>query len=172
MNIQELPKHLTQLIKSIGYVLFLALLGVVLPLAYIGILLANVSFLGGTVTENNRAVASPFMLAQVVAIFGAFGLAAGFSDRIERDLRLDMRRIAVLHLLAAFSLCMVGLLLPLSPYLKEGEFSFWLIAVSLIVFILASGLCFAIGTTWWLFDIPKIIGKDAEEPAPAKPPLE
>lgn len=172
MNIQELPKHLTQLIKSIGYVLFVSLLGVVLPLAYIGILLANASFLGDVVTEDDRAVASPFMLAQVVAIFGAFGLAAGFSDRIEHDLRLDMRRIAVLHLVAAFSLCMIGLLLPLSPYLKEGDFSFWLIAVSLIVFMIASAACFAAGTTWWLLDIPKIIGKNAEEPAPAKPPLE
>jgi len=172
VDIHELPQQLILLIKSVVFILFAVLLGVAFTLVYVGVTLANVSFFGGVVMEDDSTVATPFMLAQVVAIFGAFGLAAGFSDRIEHNLRLDMRRIAVLHLVAAFSLCMVGLLLPLSPHLEEGEVSFWIVAISLIVFIIASAGCFAAGTTWWLFDIPKIIGRNAEGQEPTKPPLE
>ena len=54
-----------------------------------------------------------------MAIFGAFGLAAGFTDRIEAKLKRDMRRVAIYHLISALCFCLLGLLIPAIPYAAE-----------------------------------------------------
>ena len=93
-----------------------ALLGTLMALVYAGVFIWNLSFLTSPALGNPYDSGSPFTLAQVMAIFGAFGLAAGFSDRVERKLKQDMRRVAICHFVSALCFCLLGLLLPATPY--------------------------------------------------------
>ena len=160
MNIKSLILEPQLLVKGILTLVISALLGIIMAMTYTSVLISNLSFLTDPIVENAYASGSPFTLAQVMAIFGAFGLAAGFSDRVEEKLKGSMRRVAILHFVSALCFCLLGLLLPAIPYLKEGTVSFWIIAVSVAITIVGSALSFSWGTIEWLSNIPRILGNN------------
>ena len=100
-----------------------------------------------------------------MAIFGAFGLAAGFSDRVEQKLRRDMRRVAIFHFVSAFCFCLLGLLLPAIPYAEEGTARYWIIVAAVLAAIGAAAVSFTCGTADWISNIPRIL-KDKEPVGP------
>ena len=163
MNIKNLISDPKLLVKGILKMSLAAFLGYLMAIIYTSVLISNISFLADPILENVYASGSPFTLAQVMAIFGAFGLAAGFSDRVKEELKNTMRRVAVLHFVSALCFCLLGLLLPTIPYLEEGTVSYWIILVSVMITILGSALSFSWGTIEWLFCIPKILGNEEME---------
>ena len=74
MNIKSLISNPILIVKAIVTVLASALLGAIMALVYVGVFIWNVSFLTNPIVDNPYASGSPFTLAQVMAIFGAFGL--------------------------------------------------------------------------------------------------
>ena len=163
MNIKNQILNPKILVKSILKVLFAAFLGYIMAITYVSVLISNISFLADPILTNVYSTGSPFTLAQVMAIFGAFGLAAGYSDRVEEELKNMMRLVAILHFVAALCFCMFGLLLPTIPYLEEGTIAYWIILVSVMTTMLGSALSFSWGTIEWLFNIPKILGSKGME---------
>ena len=152
MNIERLT-----LVKGILTILASALLSAIMALVYMSVFIWNVSSIAQPMVENPYVSGSPFTLAQVMAIFGAFGAVAGFSDRVEVTLKRAMRRVAILHFVSALCFCLLGLLLPALPYAKEGTASFWIIIVSLLISIGAAALSFSWGTIEWLYNICSIV---------------
>ena len=57
---------------------------------------------------------SLFTLAQVMAIFGAFGIAAGFTNHVECRLRRSLRAAGALHIMSALGFTLLGMMLPIS----------------------------------------------------------
>ena len=151
------------LVKGILTLTFSAFLGSIMAINYTSVLITNITFLADPIMKNAYASGSPFTLAQVMAIFGAFGLAAGFSDRVEEKLKGSMRRVAILHFVSALCFCLLGLLLPAIPHLKEGTVSFWIIAASVAITIVGSALSFSWGTIEWLSNIPRILGNNESQ---------
>lgn len=101
---------------------------------------------------------SPFTLAQVAAIFGGLGLAAGFSDRVSGGLRLTLRLTGVLYLVSALGFSLFGMILPLSAddalwknfghVLEKMHFAFLLMAMG----------GFSLGTIIWVSSIHRLLG--------------
>lgn len=158
MRIKSLFSDHTRLVKLALTVVVSALLGTIMALIYAGIFIWNLSVLTDPILDNPYATGSPFTLAQVMAIFGAFGLAAGFSDRVEQELKRDMRRVAICHFVSALCFCLLGLLLPAIPFVEEGTVGYWIIAIAVLVSIGAAAVSFSLGTVGWLSGIPRIIG--------------
>ena len=142
-----------------------ASLGIIMALIYTGVFIWNLSVLTDPISDNPYATGSPFTLAQVMAIFGAFGLAAGFSERVEQVLKRVMRRVAIYHFVSALCLCMLGLLLPAIPYVTEGTASYWIIVVAVLVAICGAAVSFSLGTADWISHIPRFL-KDKEPVGP------
>ncbi len=163
LNIKRLISDPKLLFKGLVTLMFSVLLGSIMAISYTGVLIVNLSFLVDPIVENTYVSRSPFTLAQVMAIFGAFGLAAGFSDRVEGKLKSSMRSVAILHFVSALCFCLLGLLLPVIPFLKEGTVAFWIVAVSVTMTILGSALSFSWGTIEWLSNISRILGNDENE---------
>ena len=171
MVIRNLLSNLKCLVRWAVAVVFTALLGAVMALTYAGVFIWNLSVLTDPILDNPYATGSPFTLAQVVAIFGAFGLAAGFSDRVDQKLKRDMRRVAICHFVSALCFCLLGLLLPTIPYAKEGTAWFCIIVVAVLAAIWVAAFSFSLGTTYWIFNIPKILkNEEPVEPTTCQPP--
>ncbi len=171
MAIRNLNFILRHLVRWIVVVVGATLLGTIMAIVYTGVFIWNLSFLTDPVLDNPYATGSPFTLAQVMAIFGVFGLAAGFSDRVEQELKRDMRRVAIFHFVSALCFCMLGLLLPAIPYAEEGTTVYWFIVVAILVAICGAAISFSWGTADWLSNIPRILkNKDTVEPASCESP--
>ena len=107
--------------------------------------------------DNQLAIGDPFIVAQVVAIFGGFGLFAGFSSTVTGDLRRSLRWMANLYLLSAVSFAMLGLFLPaLSTSQSIGD-PHTLLLVIIMTCILFGAITFSIGTFIWALQIPELL---------------
>ena len=128
-------------------------------LAYPAAVFWILAFLAGN--ENPYAIGTPFTLAQVMAIFGAFGLAGGFSSHGTSDLRRGLRLMATLYLISALCFCMIGMLLPVVTTMDTGFSSNALTAfVLLVIAVAATG--FNTGTWVWACIIVELLHR--EEP--------
>ena len=157
MTIRNLISNPRRLVRWAVTGVAAALLATIIALIYTGVFIWNISLITGTIEDNPYAMGSPFTLAQVMAIFGAFGLAAGFSDRVNKKLRRVMRDVAIHHFVSALCFCLLGLLLPAIPYLKEGTASFWITVVAVLAAIGVAAVAFSLGTAKWLSNIPSIL---------------
>ena len=101
---------------------------------------------------------SIFTLAQVMAIFGAFGVAAGFSNYVGCRLRSRLRGAGALHIMSALGFTLLGLMLPVSKneamWSDHGGVLTILNFVALAMAI--SGFCF--GTTLWVSQFHRLLG--------------
>lgn len=101
---------------------------------------------------------SLFTLAQVMAIFGAFGMAAGFSNHLEGRLRSYLRAAGALHIMSALGFTLVGMMLPVSTneaiWRDHGGVLTILNFVALAMAIM--GFCF--GTTLWVSQFHRLLG--------------
>ena len=80
------------------------------------------TFIGDPLEEIHYASGSPFTLAQVMAIFGAFGLAGGFSSYGDDALRLNLRRVGVVYLFSALGFAIFGMIFPIfAPMAKSSN---------------------------------------------------
>ena len=100
---------------------------------------------------------SVFTLAQVMAIFGAFGVAAAFSSYHDCELKLQLRRAGVLHLVSALGFTLWGLIFPISTY--ENVWARYentlLILNGGAIFMGMVG--FSWGTMMWVGQLPKLL---------------
>ena len=121
MAFENLTFNPARLVRWAVAVFAAALIGTIMALTYAGVFIWNLSILTDPILDNPYATGSPFTLAQVMAIFGAFGLAAGFSDRVEQELKVTMRRVAIYHFVSSLSFCLLGLLLPGDTVCRGGN---------------------------------------------------
>lgn len=102
---------------------------------------------------------SPFTLAQVMAIFGGFGVAGGFSNYGDCRLRRELRLVGALHLLSALGFGLLGMISPMSIEAAALDIS-WSVPVFAILIsaslIVALG-GFSVGTMLWVGMLPKIV---------------
>ena len=107
--------------------------------------------------HQSNIIGSPFTLAQVTAIFGGFGVAAGFSKYGDRGLRLQLRRAGALNILSALGFSLLGMLLPISAAEGlTGSFETFLLFMSGVALILAM-MGFASGTVIWVSQLHKLL---------------
>ena len=147
-------------------------------LIWLGVILWFVSFLafqdGLSGRPNSFPTGTPFTLAQVVAIFGAFGLAGGFSSYGDAVLRRKLRRVGIIYLLSSLAFATLGLLLSGAAFLLvEGQHPAVAVVMAALIFVIlmvAAG-CLAAGTFDWLSVIGKLLsnGKEEEEPKHCSP---
>ena len=101
---------------------------------------------------------SIFTLAQVMAIFGVFGFAAGFSNYGSRGLRNQLRRSGALHIMSALGFSLLGMIFPISTnetlWAEHGRVLGTLNAVALTMAIVGFGA----GTTLWVSQFHKLLG--------------
>ena len=101
---------------------------------------------------------SLFTLAQVMAIFGAFGVAAGFSNHLEGRLRSYLRAAGALHIMSALGFTLVGMMLPLST--TEGMWRDHGVVLTVLNFVaLAMAISgFWFGTMLWVSQFHRLLG--------------
>ena len=157
MKIWNLTFKPTSLVRWTVTSIAAALLGTLMALIYTGVFIWNLSVLANPIFNNPYAAGSPFTLAQVMAIFGGIGLVAGFSDHVGHRLKRDMRLVAISHFVAALCFCLLGLLLPATPYAEEGTASFWIVVVAVLLAICGAAVSFSFGTAAWVISIPRIL---------------
>ena len=101
---------------------------------------------------------SLFTLAQVMAIFGAFGVAAGFSNYVESRLRSSLRAAGALHIMSALGFTLLGMMLPVSTseamWRDHGDVLTVLNFVALAMAIMG----FWFGTTLWVSRFHRLLG--------------
>ena len=97
-----------------------------------------------------------FTLAQVMAIFGGFGVAAGFSGNCESELKNQLRRVGALHLISALGFSLLGMTFPISNdekiWADYGVVLGILNGVALVIAMTG----FALGTTLWVGQLHRL----------------
>lgn len=114
-------------------------------------------FLGDPKQAASYASGSPFTLAQVMAIFGAFGIAGGFSNYGNQDLRSSLRLVGVFHILSALGFSLLGLMLPILPYTDGGTSSRTYVEWGIGGAFVVAAATFCCGTLGLLFSIGKLL---------------
>ena len=101
---------------------------------------------------------SLFTLAQVMAIFGAFGFAAGFSKYGNSGLRSQLRSAGAFHILSALGFTLLGMVFPISTnesiWKDHGDVLGILNGVALAIAILG----FSLGTILWVSQFHRLLG--------------
>ncbi|MDE2780786.1 MAG: hypothetical protein OXI91_14090 [Chloroflexota bacterium] len=109
---------------------------------------------------------TPTALAAAIAIVGVFGWTGGMSSKVSSDLRANLRRIGILHTVAALFLVIMGLLLPIIAIIDTDTNEYWWIAGFFVAFTFLATLAFGFGTYKFvsiLLDLWKIKDKGADE---------
>ena len=108
--------------------------------------------------DHPYVVGSLFTLAQVMAIFGAFGMAAGFSNYVEFRLRRSLRAAGALHIMSALGFTLLGMMLPLS--ISEDMWRDHEVVLTVLNFVaLAMAIMgFGFGTTLWVSRFHRLLG--------------
>ena len=139
----------------VGIMYFLAALAAYV--AIIGVLFWFVVYF--TNIPNVSISGSPFTLAQVMAIFGGFGVAGGFSNYGDCGLRRELRLVGALHLLSALGFSLLGMISPIAIEAVAWGQSWTVPAFALLIgtaLIVALG-GFSVGTMLWVGMLPKIV---------------
>ena len=100
---------------------------------------------------------TPFTLAQVMAIFGAFGLAGGFGSHGTARFRRSLRLVATLFLISALCFALLGMLFPGLASAQSGTTSRDLLAGAILGAISVGTLAFTAGTFLWMSLIPELL---------------
>ena len=120
------------------------MVGAIAALAYPAAFFWIVAYLEGE--ANPYATGTPFTLAQVMAIFGAFGLAGGFGSYGSLQLRHRLRLMATLYLLSALCFCIMGMLLPVAATTTSAS---PLLTIAVLGSIVVAAVTFSLGTGLW-----------------------
>ena len=93
-----------------------------------------------------------------MAIFGAFGFAAGFSNYGSRALRSQLRRAGAMHIMSALGFSLLGMIFPISTnetiWAEHRRVLGTLNTVALAMAIVGFGA----GTTLWVSQFHKLLG--------------
>lgn len=117
-------------------------------------------FVGDPERTSSYAGGSPFTLAQVMAIFGAFGIAGGFSSVLgDLKLRSSLQRMGALYTLSALAFSLLGMLLPIVPSASGGTSHTFLVWVTGAAFLVAA-VTFVLGTMVLLLRIGELLTAD------------
>ena len=107
--------------------------------------------------NDQTAIGGPlFTLAQVMAIFGGFGVAAGFSGNCENELKNQLRRVGALHLIAALGFSLLGMTFPISNDEKIWADYGVLLGILNGVALIIAMTGFAIGTALWVSQLHRL----------------
>ena len=135
--------------------------------ALFAVFLWFLQFLGDPEQTASYASGSPFTLAQVMAVFGAFGIAGGFSAYGSADLRSSLRQVGVLYILSALGFSLLGMMLPILPSADEGTSSHTYLEWATLGAFTVAAATFYWGTLVLLFSIGTLLTGDAEDANPS-----
>ena len=124
-------------------------------------------FLGDPEQTASYANGSPFTLAQVMAIFGAFGIAGGFSAYGSSDLRSSLRLVGVFYVLSALGFSLLGMMLPILLSADEGTSSHTYLAWATLGAFTMAAATFYGGTLVLLSSIGTLLTGDEEDENPS-----
>ena len=162
MNSKRLGSLTGRVVEFAPMILIMAIGAFAAPAAFIWCM----SFLGGQ--ENPLTSGTPFTLAQVMAIFGGFGLVGGFSDRVTSDLRRSLRRMATMYLISALCFCLMGMLLPALAYVEVATASIYLLVGSVLASIAVASVTFTLATFLWAYQVRGLIDEDGQGEPPKR----
>ena len=149
------PRLIRWIVKS-----FAGLIGFIVVLAMLSWLAV---FFGSPVSERPYFSGSPFTLAQVMAIFGGFGLAGGFSNYGCPRLRYRIRLVGVTYLISALGFTLLGMLSPLLPSTANDETNEIPLLVMIVPAFVAAIAAFGLGTILFLWCVGAIIEDESSE---------
>ncbi len=131
-------------------------------IALFAISLWFLQFVGDPEQTSSYAGGSPFTLAQVMAILGAFGIAGGFSSVLDSsELKPSLQRVGALYTLSALAFSLLGMMLPIVPAASGGTSHTFLVWVTGAAFLVAA-VTFVLGTMELLVSIRKLLTADKE----------
>ena len=143
-------------------VIIVVLASTVAATAYPVVFLWFIQFVNDPGQTSPYASGSPFTLAQVMAIFGAFGVAGGFSTYGSPGLRLNLRRVGVSYILSALGFSFLGMTMPILPLADEGTYSQTVLLVLTLGAFLVVAVTFYFGTLMLLISIGSLLAGDDE----------
>ena len=116
---------------------------------------------------------SLFTVAQVMAIFGAFGVAAGFSKYGNHGLGDQFRRAGALHIMSALGFSLLGMIFPISTDATTWRDHGFVLASLNGLAVVMSILGFSLGTALWVSQFHKLLGigstRDVRRGLPTSP---
>ena len=151
-NNNQKPGLLIQLADALGEMLLIILMPVTFVVTWFAVFFWLLTFIGQD--ENPLATGSPFTLAQVISIFGAFGLAGGFAGGVVPEfLRRKMLLMGILYLMSALGFSLIGMMLPI---LTTSDENLTLTILSIIAFSMGA-ITFGVGNTMFVYVSYKLI---------------
>lgn len=158
-SLPRIQKGAKKALNEVVALILTTLIWAIVAVTFFAVLFWIIAFAGER--DSTYPVGTPFTLAQVAAIFGGFGLVAGFSGHRDSDLRQKMRLVGVLYILSALGFSLMGMLLPLSDSFSTGSSGLtsligWILAIDFSVVIIS----FTVGTFIWLSLVKRLIGED------------
>ena len=155
-NNNQKPGLLIQLADALGEMLLGILMSFVLLLTWLAVFLWFFAFLNRD--ENPFATGSPFTLAQVAAIFGAFGLAGGFAGEVvPRLLRRKILFMGILYLISALGFSLLGMMLPALASSNPGTDANLVLTILNSTAFMMGAISFGAGNTMFLYVSYKLI---------------
>ena len=103
---------------------------------------------------------TPFTLAQVMAIFGAFGLAGGFATDGTARFKRSLRLVATLYLIAALCFTLLGMLFPGLTSSEEGTAANHLLVGFSAAAITVAAAALFVGTLLWASLVRELLCED------------
>ncbi len=147
--------------RQVAEIVVTILASVVVALSLYAPLLWFITFLDPQKTPY--ASGTPFMLAQVVALFGAFGLAGGFSGNVAPNLRNKLCYMGVVYIVSAFGFSLLGMVLPFFASLDERTVGYYFMLSSSIGAFGVAWVTFGLGTILFLLIIRSLIEDKVDE---------
>ena len=149
-------KSFASLLES-GLTVILFVIGITLGLsAALAIMLWLYAYLPNP--DHPHIGGSPFTLAQVAAIFGGLGIAAGFSAQVNGWPSFILRLAGMLYLISALGFSLFGMTLPLSTddelWARQGH----VLEKMHFVFLTMAMFGFSFGTMLWVSTIHRLLG--------------
>ena len=154
MNIRRLTSLGEGLVQTVFMVLTVAIVASTLLAAFFWIM----TFVGDR--ENPLASGTPFTVAQVMAIFAAFGLAGGFTKYGTPEFRYSLRLMATLYLMSALCFSLMGMLLPALASAEDNTTSSHVLLGFTVGAIAVATVTFSVGTFVWMSLIPELLRKE------------
>ena len=155
-NNNQKPSLLLQLAEMLAEMLLVISMPVTFVVTWFAVFFWFLTFLNPD--ENPFVTGSSFTLAQVVSIFGAFGLAGGFAGgAVPEFLRRKILIMGILYLISALVFSLVGMMLPALASSNPGTDENLILTILNSTVFTMGAIAFGAGNTMFVYVSYKLI---------------